>query len=381
VIKKLQPHDTTLKPHDATIKCYHAAPICNARKLPALLHKKSAMIKKFFNMIPNSNKACIFIYGDIGDYEGKAEDIVTELLEIQKQYHQVEVHINSNGGEVYSGIAIVNALKNSTADISIYVDGIAASIASVIALCGKPLYMSQYSRMMIHSIKVGVYGDKEDLRITIEEIESLENTLCDLIAGKMKKTPEEVKAIYFDGKDHWITASEALALGLIEGIYDVEALPEDSTTEQIYKIFNNRLDIQSQNLQAMNIDEFKKRPSFVNVANDADILRIVDGLETEAAKVPALNARIQVFENKEAEAATAAIEALLDTAIAEERIKQPQRAHFQALLKADPETAKALLDSLTPKKRVMNVLNTTPETAVSAWDTQMDNIRKKNGIN
>jgi ATP-dependent Clp endopeptidase proteolytic subunit ClpP len=337
------------------------------------------MTKKFFNMIPNSNKACIFIYGDIDDYKGKAEDVVLELMEIQKQYQQVEVHINSNGGEVYSGIAIVNALKNSTADISIYIDGIAASIASVIALCGKPLYMSQYSRMMIHSIKVGVYGDKEDLRITIEEIESLENTLCELIAGKMQKTPEEIKTLYFDRKDHWITASEALALGLIEGVYDVEALPENSTTEQIYKIFNNRLDIQSQNLQAMNIEEFKKRPSFVNAATDADILRIIDGLETEAAKVPALNARIQVFENKETEAAAAAIEALLDTAIAEERIKQPQRAHFQALLKADPENGKAVLDSLPAKKRVMNVLNTQTET-VSAWETQMDNIRKKNGI-
>jgi ATP-dependent Clp endopeptidase proteolytic subunit ClpP len=338
------------------------------------------MIKKFFNMIPNSNKACIFIYGDIDDYQGKAEDVVIELLEIQKQYQQVEVHINSNGGEVYSGIAIVNALKNSTADISIYIDGIAASIAAVIALCGKPLYMSQYSRIMIHSIKVGIYGDKKDLRITIEEIESLENTLCDLIAGKMQKTTEEIKTLYFDGKDHWITANEALALGLIEGVYDVEALPENSTTEQIYKIFNNRLETQSQNLQALNIDEFKKRPSFVNAVTDADILRIIDGLETEAAKVPALNARIQVFENKEVEAAAAAIEALLDTAIAEERIKQPQRAHFQALLKADPENGKAFLNSLPPKKRVMNILNNQAKT-VSAWEAQMENIRKKNGVN
>ena len=58
---------------------------------------------------------------------------------------KVDVRINSNGGEVYSGIAIFNALKNSKADITIYVDGIAASMASVIALCGKPVQMSRYA--------------------------------------------------------------------------------------------------------------------------------------------------------------------------------------------------------------------------------------------
>ena len=346
------------------------------------------MTKKFFNiMLPGDDKVCIFIYGDIDDYDGRAEEVVLELLEISKKYNKIEVHINSNGGEVYSGIAIVNAIKNSPADISIYIDGIAASMASVIALCGRPLYMSKYSRIMLHSIRVGVYGDKEDLRVTIEEIESLENTLCELIAGKMGKTPEEIKTAYFDGKDHWITASEAKALGLISGIYDVDPVPENSTTEQIYKIFNNRL-TEAQTKRKMNLDEIRKRPSFVNAATDADVLRIIDSLETEAGKVPtltgeitALKGQVKVFEDRETAAVEAERTALLDAAIADERIKQPQRAHFEALLKADYENGKAVLNSLPAKKRVVNVLGTSSEPEVSAWDKRMEDIRNKNGIN
>lgn len=345
------------------------------------------MTKKFFNIESSEDKACIYIYGEIDDYQGKVEDIVSELRTISQKYNKVEIRINSQGGDVHSGIAIITALKTCSADISIYVDGIAASMASVIALCGKPLYMSKHSRLMLHSIKTGVYGDKEDLRVTIEEIEALEKTLCELISSKIKKTPEEIKAAYFDGKDHWLAAGEALAAGLIDGIYDVEPVPADSTTEQIYKIFNNRLQ-EAQKKNKMNLDEIRKRASFTNAATDADVLRVIDNLETEAGKVRGLTEQVTAlqgvvtgFETAAAAAVEAERTSLLDAAIADERIKQPQRPQFEALLKADFENGKAVLASLTPKKRIVNVLGTAPENETGAWDAQMDIIRKKNGIN
>jgi ATP-dependent Clp endopeptidase proteolytic subunit ClpP len=371
----MYPHDNTFKRYDNTFKRYHAAGICTEFLIPFSLQEKKRMLKRFFNVIPGEN-VHIYIYGNIDDYEGKAEDIASELLSIQNTYgSKIIVHINSLGGEVYSGIAIVNALKNSNANIVMYIDGIAASMASVIALCGKPLFMSRYARLMLHNVKVGVYGDKEDLRVTIDEIDNLENTLCEIIAGRIGKTPEEIKTAYFDGRDHWFTANEALGLGLIDGIYDVEAAPENSSNEQIYKIFNNRL----KNPNEMNIEEIKKRTSFVNAANDADVLRIIDGLEVEAARVPELTERISEFEKREKERDEAEVNTLLDAAIADERIKPPQRAQFYALLKADRANGEAVLKSLTPKKRVMNVLNPkTDEPAASAWDQRMEDIRKKN---
>lgn len=340
------------------------------------MQEKKRMVKRFFNVVlPQSGSDThIYLYGEIDDYEGKAEDIASELLSIQNTYgSKIVVHINSPGGEIYSGIAIVNALKSSNADIVMYIDGIAASMASVIALCGKPLYMSKYARLMLHNVKVGVYGDKEDLRVTIEEIEDLENTLCEIIAGRIGKTPDEIKTAYFDGRDHWFAATEAEALGLIDGIYDVDAIPDGSSTEQIYKIFNNRL-----NTNNMNIDEIKKRPSFVNVATDADILRVIDVLEAEAKRVPELTERINEFEKQEKERDEAEINTLLDAAVADERIKTPQRAQFYALLKADRTNGEEVLKSLQPKKRVMNVLNPKTDEPASAWDNRMEEIRKNN---
>ena len=183
-------------------------------------------MKKFFNIIPGEDACCILLYGDIGDYDGnvRSGDIARELLEAEALSGRIDVRINSNGGEVYAGIAIFNALKNSKADITIYVDGIAASMASVIALCGKPVQMSRYARLMLHSVQGGCYGNKEEMRGCIREIESLEDTLCEMYAARMGKDKEEIRSLYFDGKDHWLRADEALALGLVNAVYPVEEL-------------------------------------------------------------------------------------------------------------------------------------------------------------
>lgn len=100
------------------------------------------------------------------------------------------------GGEVYSGIAIFNALRGSKADVNIYIDGIAASIASVIASCGKPVHMSRYARLMVHSVSGGCYGNKDEIRQCVDEIESLEETLADIYAARCKKTKDEIKQLF-----------------------------------------------------------------------------------------------------------------------------------------------------------------------------------------
>ncbi|MDH8702357.1 ATP-dependent Clp endopeptidase proteolytic subunit ClpP [Dysgonomonadaceae bacterium PH5-43] len=338
-------------------------------------------MKRFFNVIAGTDKAaCILLYGDIGEWgEVTSADIVGELLEMENEYERIDARINSMGGDVYSGIAIVNAFRNSKANITIYVDGVAASMASIIALCGKPLYMSKYARLMLHSVRGGAYGTKDDLKDMIREMETLEDTLCDFIAGKVNKTKEEVKELYFDGKDHWLSAQEALGLGLIDGIYDVDPVPEDSTNEQVYKIFNNRLEKPKNKKDEMNLEEIRKRPAFANCATEADVLRQIDQLESEAGKVPGLEEKILAFENKAKETEEAEDDAFLDTAIAEERIKEAQRVYFKNQLKTDREGTKNHINSLKPKKKVIDNLGTPLADTVSAWDKKMEEIRNKTG--
>ena len=114
------------------------------------------MTSRFFNVIPGDGSAALLLYGDIGDgYKVESGRIVSELLALQAQYKKIDVRINSRGGDVVSGMAIYNALRQSKSDITIYIDGVAASIAAIIALCGKPLYMSPYAKLMLHSVSGG----------------------------------------------------------------------------------------------------------------------------------------------------------------------------------------------------------------------------------
>lgn len=246
-------------------------------------------MSKFFNIQTDSNGVgTIFLYGDIGDYyDVQSGRVAKELMEAEKVNRRVNVRINSNGGEVYCGIAIYNALKNSKADVHIYVDGIAASMASVIALCGKPVEMSKYARLMLHSVSGGCYGNKKDMQKCIEEIESLEDSLGDIYAARLGKTKEEVKAAYFDGEDHWLTADEALRLGFIDGIYDAEPVPEDSTPEQIYTLFNNRL-VEPQNKDRMNLEEIRKHPSFKDCKSEEEVIAQAKAYAQEAGRAGSL---------------------------------------------------------------------------------------------
>lgn len=344
------------------------------------------MKKKFFNIIASGNTATILLYGDIGDgvfADVRSGVITRELKEAEAAYKSIDVRINSNGGDVYAGIAIFNALRNSKADIRIYVDGIAASMASVIALCGKPVQMSKYARLMLHSVSGGCYGTKDELKEVVQQIESLEGTICEMYAAKTSKSADSIRNTYFDGKDHYLSADEALTLGFIDGIYDADPIPEESTPEQIYQIFNNRLN-KPQNSIKMNIDELRKRPRFKDCATDDDVLRVVGQLEIEAAKVPGLatqvtelGGKLKVFTDKAKADEDAAKKKLLDEAEADGRINAQNRPVYQALLDKDLENGTAAINSIPKKRRVMNSLNGGGQEPVSAWEKRQEEIRKQ----
>lgn len=341
-------------------------------------------MSKFFNIQTDGDGACvIFLYGDIGDHwDVQSARVARELLEAGKEGRRVNVRINSNGGEVYCGIAIYNALKNSKADVHIYVDGIAASMASVIALCGKPVEMSRYARLMLHSVSGGCYGNKKDMQKCIEEIESLEDSLGDIYAARLGLTKEEVKAAYFDGEDHWLTADEALRLGFIDGIYDAEPVPADSTPEQIYALFNNRL-TKPQNLSKMDLEELRKQPSFKDCKNEQEVIAKANAYAQEAARASQLakdkdmlEKRVKEFEDKAAADEEAARKALLDAAENDGRINAETRPLYENILKNSPEEGKKALAALAPKRKVVEDIKVEPGDK-SPWNKRMQEIKDK----
>ncbi len=313
---------------------------------------------KFFNTIPGDGSVAILLYGDVGD--GQKVDsgrVVSELLSLQAQYDKIDVRINSNGGDVFSGIAIYNALRTSKADITIYVDGVAASIAGIIALCGKPLYMSPYAKLMLHAVSDGTWGNASALRQTATMMETLQGDLARMIAQRCGLDAQEVTARYFDEKDHWISAEEAVTMKLADGLYDMGEKPdvEPRTAGEVYQYFNNRLHSQpqNQNKDMALLDELKKMPSFKDVEGEAELLMKARQLENQATKAEALEKANQAYKAKADAAEAAEVEAIVNKAVSDGKLSKDQVAAFKALMKSDRANAEALINGMKGQKPQM----------------------------
>lgn len=195
---------------------------------------------KLLNYLVKDQKGILYLYGEVGEHERvESERVATELAELEQQTTEIEVRINSRGGDVFEGIAIFNALRRSSAKITIYIDGVAASIAAVIALCGKPLKMAQNSRLMLHNVSGGAYGTAEELEQIAKEIREVEKTLANMISARCKMTPTEFASKYFNGKDNWLTADECKQMGLACEIYEFSGDLSESEPD-VYKYTNNQ---------------------------------------------------------------------------------------------------------------------------------------------
>ncbi|GAY28503.1 MULTISPECIES: head maturation protease, ClpP-related [Prevotellaceae] len=321
------------------------------------------MTSSFFNVIPGDGSAALLLYGDIGDgYKVESGRIVSELLALQSQYKKIDVRINSRGGDVFSGMAIYNALRQSKSDITIYIDGVAASIAAIIALCGKPLYMSPYAKLMLHSVSGGTWGNASVLRQTADQMEQLQKDLSNMIAGRCGMKAKEVQAKYFDEKDHWIDAKEAVDMKLCDGIYDMETTEKQpTTTDEIYNYFNNRLvsGPQNQNEMAL-IDDIKAIPSFSDKEDASAIVAHIKALENTATKVNALQqtndaykAQIENLQKKE-------VEVFLNKAVSEGKITKEQLPLMEKLMNSDRKAAEELINSMkpaSPARRAVDFIN------------------------
>jgi ATP-dependent Clp endopeptidase proteolytic subunit ClpP len=329
-----------------------------------------------FKSILNEDTACLLLYGEVSDEGGdgkiSSREFVSELSYLDNAYSHIEIHINSVGGEVYPGIAIFNAIRSCKSDVTLYVDGIAASIAGVITLCGRKVKMSQYARMMLHSVSCGCFGNKNDLRDAIQTIEGLEDTISKIVSKRCGITPEEVKDTYFDGKDHWITAEEAKKAGLVDEIYDVdEDVPAESTFTDIYRIFINRLErkrLQSQPNNDMKLEDLKKIPRFANCADEQAALAEVQEAAARAERADTLEADNEALRKRVEQVENERIEEAVESAVADGRINATQKDTYKNLLKADYKNGMDAIKALRPKRLVKDELGGgKPGEEESAW--------------
>jgi len=178
--------------------------------------KASAKSNSWFRMQASAdNEADIYIYDEIGYWGVTARQFVNDLKALGDVTH-INLHINSPGGDVFDGISIFNALKFHGAAITVHIDGLAASMASVIAMVGNPVIMPENTMMMIHKPWGFSGGDANDMRDYADLLDKVESVLIPAYAEKTGKSTEEIAAMLED--ETWMDGKKCLELGFADQV-------------------------------------------------------------------------------------------------------------------------------------------------------------------
>lgn len=169
---------------------------------------------KYYNLLKGETSADLYIYGDITSMPWLESDvdsysIVNELNELEAD--NINVYLNSYGGEVAEGLAIYNALKRHPAKVTTICDGFACSIASVIFMAGDERVMSNASLLMIHNPWTCTAGNAEELRKEADDLEKIAEASYAAYLDHINISRDELKALL--DAETWLTPAEAIDMG------------------------------------------------------------------------------------------------------------------------------------------------------------------------
>ena len=167
----------------------------------------------------------ISIFDEIGYFGVSAKQFIADLKSVPAD-HEIVLKIHSPGGEVFDGNAIYNALKRHTGGVSVQIEGLAASMATVISLAGAPVKMAANGFYMIHNPWGSAVGDAEEMRDQAALLDKIRQGMIAAYAAKSGQEPEQIAA-WMDAET-WFSAEEAKAAGFVDEITDSLALAASS---------------------------------------------------------------------------------------------------------------------------------------------------------
>lgn len=188
----------------------------------------------------SGEEAKLYIYGIIGSWidDNEDRDIERKLRRINAD--KIHVHINSPGGSAFDGIAIMNMLKNHSAEIIVHVDGYAASAASVIAMAGDKIIMPKNTMMMIHRASTIAIGTATDFEKLASDLKKIDSALSESYKDRFIGEDEELYELL--DEETWLTAQEAKDLGLADVVgEEVDIVSSSEETEEEYDNFKEKL--------------------------------------------------------------------------------------------------------------------------------------------
>jgi ATP-dependent protease ClpP protease subunit len=181
-----------------------------------------------------NNETTVTLYDEIGAFGAGSKEFLADLGKLSGQH--IHLRINSPGGSVVEGTAIYNALRRHEGGLTVHIDAMAASMASVIAMAGEPVYMADNALLMIHNPWTVSMGESKDLRKEADLLDKLKVNLRNAYVRKTGINAEEIGAMM--DAETWLDAVEAVALGFADAIEEGVAAAATATPEMLRARFD-----------------------------------------------------------------------------------------------------------------------------------------------
>ena len=185
-----------------------------------------------------ASAAEIFLYDDIGDgwFGGVSSKQFASDLRSFGDVKDITVRIDSAGGNVFVGHVMYNLLREHDATITVKIDGMAASIASVIAMAGDDIEISENAVMMVHNPWGVAIGESEDIRKEADRLVAIRSSIVSAYVGRTKQ--EEAKISEFMNAETWLSADQAVELGFADRLNQETLLAASAADWRRYRYQN-----------------------------------------------------------------------------------------------------------------------------------------------
>ena len=190
-------------------------------------------MKRFWNWVRNDdNSRTLYLDGVIAEESWFADDITPAIFkeELEAGNGPVTLHINSPGGDCIAASQIYTMLKDYPGRVTVHVDGLAASAASVIAMAGDTVCMSPTSLMMIHNPLTAAIGDSDEMRKAIQLLDEVKESIIN--AYELKTGMSRTKLSHLMDSETWMNAYRAMELGFCDDVLYTEG-SEPSETDRV----------------------------------------------------------------------------------------------------------------------------------------------------
>ena len=184
------------------------------------MNKKNKKFWKWTNQADGASERVLELYGTIAEESWFQDDVTPKMFhdELFSGSGPVTIWLSSPGGDVIAASQIYSYLMDYPSDVTVKIDGIAASAASVIAMAGTTVLMAPTSLMMIHQPMAGVFGNHDDMEKAMSMLDEVQESIIN--AYQIKTNLTRAKLAHMMNQETWMNANKAIELGFADGLLE-----------------------------------------------------------------------------------------------------------------------------------------------------------------